>query len=201
LIIGVAALLRASDQWIFELQKRSKWTQTAAGEVQIGLGCIGGSVEAGESLLAALRREAWEEIGCQIEVNEPSSASPFLVHPDFSIAELSAGDKEAPVVFFWQANKPGYVQEARVAVFSGTVRGAIQVGDLPGILCLEMRTLLQLNHRRLTVGEIMQGGARLMEKEEIPRAAVLTPVGTVEVLLALHRGMPSRLAQCGVDFS
>lgn len=76
------------------------------------------------------------------------------------------------------------------------VQGAIQAGDLPGILCMDVMTLLQLNHRHLTVEEVLQCSGVLIEKEEIPRSAILMPVATVEVLLELQRRSPRHFTQC-----
>ena len=66
LIIGVAILLREENGFLFELQKPSKWKRRRDGVLEIGMSCIGGTVEKGESLEGALQREAMEEIGCGV---------------------------------------------------------------------------------------------------------------------------------------
>jgi len=61
---------------------------------------------------------------------------------------------------------------------------------------MDAKTLLQLGPTALTVEDVLQRGGVLIEKETIPRAAVLQPVGTVEILLKLRRLDPQRLARC-----
>lgn len=45
MIIGAAIILRQDSQFLFEIQKSSKWIHHPDGTLSIGMGCIGGSVE------------------------------------------------------------------------------------------------------------------------------------------------------------
>ena len=194
-IIGVAAILRAADGYVFEIQKRARWTRHEDQILQVGLGCIGGKLETGESPLEALQRETLEEIGCRLVLDAPSSA-PFLVHLGRGVQHLPIDEAPAGALFMWQANKPGYIEGARVAVFSGAVEGRIQPRDLPAVLDLDPDTLRQLGDGPLKVEEALARGAILREREDIPRAARLKPVGTVEVLLELKQQAPQLFDRC-----
>ena len=196
MIIGVAAILRTSGRLIFELQKRSKWIRNGSGTLQIGLGCIGGRLEPKESPLMALYREALEEIGCQVHLDLPTTPCPFLVHPDYTIEQLHHVTEEWPAIFYWQGNQPSDLPGVSVAVFSGRVEGEIQLGDLPGVLCMDRAILSKLNQQQLSIGEVLQSGGILIEQEEMPREALLMPVATVKVLLELQRHAPKYFAQC-----
>ena len=79
LIIGVAIVLREKDGFLFELQRSAKWKRGRDGVLEIGLSCIGGTVEEGETLEGALQRETMEEIGCTVAIN--SSTHPFSMDP------------------------------------------------------------------------------------------------------------------------
>jgi hypothetical protein len=152
-------------------------------------------VESGESPVEALRREAIEEMGCSVHVDVPPTP-PFLVQVGHSITDLSQSVDRDPVLFFWQAEKPGFIPGARVAVFSGTAQGEMHPCDLPGLIGLDANILKQFNSRSFTVEDVLQHQGVLIEKEPIPRGAILRPVGTVEILLELHRKAPTRFVYC-----
>ena len=194
MILGSAILLRHRHQLLFELQKKSKWTHTAEGVVQIGLGCIGGHVEAGEAPIETLHREALEEIGCQLHLDNPPP--PFLVHANRAVESPPPSSSDDRVLFYWQAEKPGYIPGAGVAVYAGVTQGEIRPDDLGGVLCMDPETLLQFGPTPMTIEDLLQRGGTLIEKETIPRTAVLQPIGTVEILLELRRLDPQRLARC-----
>jgi len=194
MILGSAILLRHQNQFLFELQKKSKWTRTADGELHIGLGCIGGHVESGESPIEALHRETLEEIGCQLRLDTPPP--PFLVLAGHTVESPPPSPSDDRVLFYWQAEKPGYIPGAGVAVYAGVTQGEIRPDDLGGVLCMNTETLLQLGPTMLTVKDVLQRGGTLIEKETIPRSALLQPIGTVEILLELRRLDPQRLARC-----
>ena len=63
MIIGVSVILKQEDRYLFEIQKTAKWIQKPDGRYQIGMGCIGGRLENGETAQQALEREIKEEVG------------------------------------------------------------------------------------------------------------------------------------------
>lgn len=85
LIIGVAILLRVENRFLFELQKSAKWRRQQE-KVSIGMGCIGGTVEKGETIEDALSREAFEEIGCKVAFTR--STRPFSLDPAGTVSPL-----------------------------------------------------------------------------------------------------------------
>ena len=110
-IMGVAILLREEDRFLFELQKRSKWRRQGDGALRIGMGCIGGRVEEGESVEGALRREALEEIGCEIACD--GSTHPFSIDPSGVVSPLCSESVPDGVRFVWEGKGPGFVAGGR----------------------------------------------------------------------------------------
>ena len=192
MIFGVSALLRYNDLWLFEIQKEHKWEQLASGHLAIGMGCIGGSVESGETPVEALQREAQEEIGCQLVLDTPGEL--FSISPDFEITRENQWLPEG-VRFFWEGSGPGFVKGGKVAVVTGHPNGVPQPGDLPGVIGLSSELLLGLESRDATLQDALTNGAEVIEKMELPKEAILNPVGTAKILIELNRREPDIVAK------
>ena len=191
LIIGVAILLREKNGFLFELQKPAKWRRQRGGVLEIGMSCIGGTVEEGETLECALHREAFEEIGCRIAFDR--STHPFSMDPNGRVSPLPPRSVPDGVQFVWAGNDPGFVAGAKVAVYVGHTIGRAEPGDLPAIVELGPDLFYVLGTRPLTIQSVEQRGGILQERRRIPRSAHLTPVGTASQLLELRRQHPELL--------
>ena len=192
LIIGVAILLKVENRFLFELQKPAKWRRQQEG-VLIGMGCIGGTVEEGETIGDALVREAFEEIGCEIACAR--STRPFSIDPAGTVAPLPPQGLPEGVQFVWEGNDPGFIAGGKVAVYVGTVIGCAKPRDLPALVQLEPELFYALGQGPIAIQDVEQRGGILQEKRQIPRSAYLTPVGTASRLLALWRRYPELLQE------
>ena len=191
LIIGVAILLREENGFLFELQKPSKWKRRRDGVLEIGMSCIGGTVEEGESLEGALQREAMEEIGCRVAFDRTTQS--FSIDPEGTVSLLPQGSLPGGVQFLWEGNDPGFVPGAKVAVYAGHTVGRAEPGDLSGILKLAPDLFHELATESFTIEGLEQRGGILQERLRIPRSARLKPVGTAAWLLELRRLHPELL--------
>ena len=191
LIIGVAIVLTEKHGLLFELQREAKWKRGPDGIIEIGMSCIGGTVEEGESLEDALQREATEEIGCRVAFE--SSAKPFWLDPAGNVSPLPPGSVPDGVQFLWEGNDPGFVPGAVVAVYAGHATARAKPGDLSGIVILESGLFYQLATETSTIEYLEQRGAILREGVRIPRSARVEPVGTAARLLELRRRHPELL--------
>ncbi len=191
LIIGVAIILTERDGFLFELQREAKWKRGQDGIIEIGMSCIGGTVENGESLEDALRREATEEIGCRVAFG--SSAKPFSLDPAGNVSPLPPGAVPDGVQFLWEGDDPGFVPGAVVAVYSGRATGRAEPGDLSGIVTLKTDLFYELATESFTVESLEGRGGILQKRVRIPRSARVKPVGTAARLLELRRRHPELL--------
>ena len=187
LIIGVSILLKVESRFLFELQKPAKWRRQQEG-VLIGMGCIGGTVEEGETIEDALSREAFEEIGCKVACAR--STRPFSIDPAGTVSPLPPKSVPEGVQFVWEGNELGFIAGGKVAVYVGTAIGCAEPMDLPALVQLEPELFYALGRGPIAIRDIEQRGGILQEKRRIPRSAHLTPVGTASRLLELRRLHP-----------
>ena len=152
------------------------------------MGCIGGTVEEGETIEGALYREAFEEIGCKIAFAR--STRPFSLDPTGAVSPLLPQNVPEGVQFVWEGNEPGFIAGGKVAVYVGTTVGCAEPRDLPALVQLEPELFYALGQRPLAIQNVEQRGGILQEKQRIPRSAHLTPVGTASRLLELRRRYP-----------
>lgn len=157
------------------------------------MGCIGGTVEKGETIEDALCREAFEEIGCKVVCAR--STRPFSLDPAGTVSPLPPESVPEGVQFVWEGNDPGFIAGGKVAVFVGTTIGCAKPRDIPALVQLEPELFYALGQRPLAIEDVEQRGGILQEKRRIPRSAHLTPVGTASRLLALRRRHPELLQE------
>lgn len=191
LIIGAAIVLRGKNGLLFELQREEKWKRGQDGIIEIGMSCIGGTVEEGESVEGALRREALEEIGCGVALD--SSVKPFSMDPAGNVSPLPPGSVPDGVQFLWEGNDPGFVPGAKVAVYAGHAVGRAEPGDLSAIATLKPDQFYTLAAESFTVERLEAQGAIIEERVPVPRSARLRPVGTAARLLELRKRQPALL--------
>ena len=192
MIIGVAILLKVENRFLFELQKPEKWRRQQE-RILIGMGCIGGTVEEGETIEDALSREAFEEIGCKVAFAR--STRPFSLDPAGAVSPLSPQSVPEGLQFVWEGNEPGFIAGGKVAVYVGTAIGCAKPRDLPALVQLEPELFYALAQGPIAIQDVEQRGGILQEKQRIPRSALLTPVGTASRLLELRRRYPELLQE------
>ncbi|MDE3001580.1 MAG: NUDIX domain-containing protein [Gemmatimonadota bacterium] len=191
LVIGVAIILNDRNGFLFELQRKEKWKRAPDGVIEIGMSCIGGTIEEGESLEGALRREAMEEIGCRVTLD--GSVKPFSMDPAGNVSSLPPGSVPDGVQFLWEGNDPGFVPGAKVAVYAGYAIGRPAPGDLSAIATLKPDLFNEFATEAFTVEGLEKRGGIIEERVRIPRAARVKPVGTAARLLELRSRYPELL--------
>lgn len=183
-LIGVACLVWWQGRLVLEVQKPHKWYIDDRQEMHIGLGCIGGGINEGESAIDALQREAMEEMGCQIALCDAPVT--YAVGPDCRVVEMEWQAPGARPVLVWEACLPGLVPGRCVAVFRGRAVGEPIPGDLPALLCVTPELLFKVGGGGLRLAEAHKLGATLYAQVPVPEKAWLELVGTPAVLNLLN---------------
>jgi 8-oxo-dGTP pyrophosphatase MutT (NUDIX family) len=193
LIVGVAILLRSGGQFLFEIQKAANWRRRPDGLVEIGMGCIGGSLQPQETPRQAIEREVREEIDCGVEI-EPAPRT-FLVDARGAVRRLAPREVPEGAFFLWERARggPGFIPGARVAVYLGRVLGDPAPGDLPAILEMALLTLRESLDGTVMLQDLLDRGALLREREPVPRRARVRPVDTARVVAELMVRVPLAL--------
>lgn len=183
-IIGVSCLVWWRDTLVLEVQKPHKWRIDDRREVHIGLGCVGGTLNEGETAIEALQREAVEEMGCPIELCD--ALVTYAVTPECQVHEetwLTPGPRP---LFLWEACLPGLIPGKRVVVFRGRPMGEPTPVDLPALLCVTPEILRVIGRAGIRLGEAQKLGASLQARITVPDTVWLELVGTPAVLHLLH---------------
>ncbi len=183
-IIGVSCLLMNDMGLVFEIQKPHKWRQENDGQLVIGLSCIGGSLEEKETPVAALQREAQEEIGCRLHLR--SARTTFEISPDKDIwvRDWSVSDLKPAIV--WEGSDPGYIPNAKVAVYLGNLKGYAKPQDIAAVMFMDFESMLRIGSGQMQVKDIIACGAELRHHKPIPTQAQLKLVGTPDVFYNLY---------------
>jgi 8-oxo-dGTP pyrophosphatase MutT (NUDIX family) len=153
---------------------------------------IGGRLEpADASLIAGVRREAQEEIGCDVQV-VPSHETVVVRGPGRTErVTLSGAERPAAVVFRrfrtpphapWHADHRG---EAHLVVFAAELCGDPRpTGELPALAWLSPAHVVATAHHDLPLRQLLDGGASLIESaaDPVPRTAWVRLTDSQEAL-------------------
>lgn len=101
-LIGVSAIINNDGKILFTIGKEEYWSKQS-GNYLIGFSCVGGKVESNESSIQAIKREAYEETGSEINVNDVDHTS--YIDIDGEITKLALQDEIKPQIIFEQQNK------------------------------------------------------------------------------------------------
>jgi len=192
-VVGVSAVLRDEQAFLFEVMRPRHWGRTEDGHPIVGVGGIGGRIEPGEDALACLRREVREEI-----------AADFCLESSRCTALIRDGEMEGwldvtgemgrrvPYVInllppqIRRSEQPDHVA---IVTFRGLLRGQARLGDLFGLLSVERAALVAFFERdEWSIGDVQTlTGFRFDLTGAVPSDALLRPTLTGRAFQALVR--------------
>ena len=141
-LIGVSAIVTDDGCEIFEIGKPKYWRHRDDGTTAIGVGGIGGAIEAGETAEGCLRREVEEELGARVRLDVVPQT--FLIH-EWQVVEslrIPATKKRlAPLMVILVpprlggASVPDYLA---IVAYQTRLRGLAKPHDLFGLLRVQL---------------------------------------------------------------
>ena len=185
---GAACLLWHDDRMVFEIQKPAKWVREAGRPPGLGLGCIGGTVEEGETPMQTMRREALEEIGCPLKISS-ARITADITDDSIQLRDDVRIDGRVPAML-WTVTHPNYDPGTKVAVFLGVCQDEPQPGDLPAIALGTPHRVFELLAGEATVAQARETGVEFRQKIELPQEGRLLLANTLKRLVFLGTKHP-----------
>ena len=189
--MSVAMLAMVRNKFCFVIQPPNRWGKTADGRDILFFGGIGGKLEGAEGLMAALRREAKEEIGCDIEVISTANTCnlPIITKEniDFKQASATAQTPLPLCIFQNKRSEPGRKSTTNVFIYQADIKSVekMQPLDNPAIILLPPETLYQMENG-MDIAQALREGAEIFSKIDLPDNAVLKPTPTPTAIIKLH---------------
>lgn len=176
--IAAGCILRTGNRYVLEIQKPEKWNHNALGSLVLGVACIGGGLESGETVIEAVQRESIEEVGCTVDLR--SSEQTIDVTPaDVRTRSDLLFDGIRPAMIC-ELSQEGFIPGKKVVVFLGSTDEYPKPGDLPAIIVTEPQRIFELGNGNLTVAQLRESGAEIRSNVDLPQDAGLRLSGILE---------------------
>ena len=196
-LVGVSTIPCDEEACYFEVAKKKYWQYPKEGEndsaTKVGIACIGGRIERGETMLACLRREVEEELGVRIQ--HEMSPQTYLIH-DWQIVDvlhITPGKKRpAPLMVILAPPRLGGLgtpDHLAIVAFRSRLREGPTLGDLYGLLRVSRHTLSAFFSRDAWPLEEAQThpGLAFNLKDSLPSGTILNPVLSARAFQLLVR--------------
>lgn len=196
-LVGVSTIPCDEEACYFEIAKQEYWQHPKEGKddsaTRVGIACIGGRIEQGETMLACLRREVEEELGARVQ--HEMSPQTYLIH-DWQIVDvlhITPGKKRpAPLMVILvppRLGGPGTPDHLAIVAFRSRLRERPALGDLYGLLRVSRHTLSAFFSRDAWPLEEAQAypGLAFNLKDSLPSGTILNPVLSARAFQLLVR--------------
>lgn len=148
---------------------------------------IGGHREEGEDWISCARREAYEEIGADVEFL--SAATTFHVSPLGSVQEVEIQDKPRPYALYEMIHPPHTPRAGeyyRLVIYQARLSSlprSLKVDEVRGIIALKREQIRQSRDQKPRISDLLKDGALILAgKENIDLDSRVYPIGTAAAL-------------------
>ncbi|HAL61255.1 MAG TPA: hypothetical protein DCP08_02485 [Chloroflexi bacterium] len=181
---GSSLILQEKGNYLFALERGARGASTVY--------CygLGGHKREGETWIECAEREAQEELGTRIELL--SSKVTYYMNRHGELEKIGVDEEVIPLLLFemvfpaeasWNPRNEGWIYY--IVAYRARLCQAPAPLDIEGLISLSEAQIRQTAEGEVTLGNLLDDGARLWEKEPIAREAKLTPVGTAWALSRL----------------
>jgi len=188
-LTGASALVVSGPDMLMEIGKPRHWRHDRDGAAHIGLGAIGGSLEAGETLLACLEREGREELGTALEIQ--SAEETAFCFDEQRVSRVTPAPRAAhPLPCLITVGENRYRRTAiaartlAIATYWARVSGETRLGDLYGLVAIPIAAVSDLLAALPVPGQELLAwpGVRVALSGPLPPEAIVEPVWTIQTL-------------------
>jgi len=182
---GSSLIVQEKGNYLFALERDARGASTVY--------CygLGGHKREVESWIECAEREAQEEIGTRIELL--SSKATYYINRHGELEEIGVDEEVIPLLLCempFPAEAPWNPRREEewiyyIVAYRARLCQAPTPLDIEGLISLSEAQIRQAAEGEATLGNLLDDGARLWEREPIPRETKLIPVGTAWALSRL----------------
>ncbi len=181
---GSSLIVQEKGNYLFALERDARGASTVY--------CygLGGHKREGEIWIECAEREAQEELENHIELL--SSKATYYMNRHGELEEIGVDEEVIPLLLFempfpaeasWNPRNEEWIYY--IVAYRARLCQVPTPLDIEGLKSLSEAQIRQTAEGEATLGRLLDDGARLWEREPIPREAKLIPVGTAWALSRL----------------
>ncbi len=186
--LGVGLVLEEGEHYLFCIAG----DRHVCPEGQLFFAGIGGHLEEGENLIECARREAKEEINCEIEIL--TARETYRVQSDGEIKTIDIDDSPRPLALFDMLYPEGSPQEGKVyyiVIYRAKIKSVIRQvkeDEVRAVISLSRKHVTDCLEAKPSINELISEGADIViGKDNLDPETRLYPIGTARALALLWR--------------
>jgi len=172
--LGNGLIIKYKGKFLFAIGKNKFWKKEN-GKLVITYTGVGGKLEKEENFIDSSIREAKEEIDSAISIKSDKKTL-FYDFNKNSKKIIHLKEKIKPAIIYRKSNEYG---RWFVCIYNCSLKSEPKPSsEIPALILLKKKQI----YEEKSLKELLNEGAEIIEKEKIPRNAILRPYGSAEIL-------------------